>query len=68
MSSTRAPEIDRWTIDVCRFCRRQAKWPFCEHRDKPTPDGKPWCVPVVVKPALPGEYKRTIETPTADAG
>lgn len=55
--------MDIWTIDVCRFCRRQAKWPFCEHREQPTPDGKPWCIPVAVKPRHLGDYKRAMGLP-----
>jgi hypothetical protein len=36
-----------WTIDVCRTCGKQAKWPFCEHR-KTTSAGQPWYTVVIV--------------------
>lgn len=36
-----------WIIDVCIVCHREAKWPFCEHRDKL---GAGWCVPIPVVP------------------
>lgn len=48
----------RWTIDVCVTCGRLAQFPFCEHRDEPrSVDEGPWCMPVVVRPAWPGEFR-----------
>jgi hypothetical protein len=60
----------RWTIDVCVSCGRQAKWPFCEHRPAPNDphhNGSAttvplWCVPVVVKPAYPAQYRKAVGT------
>ena len=48
-----------WTIDVCRYCGRLAKWPGCEHWQKH--DG--WAVPVVVRPTAADARKldRVIE-------
>lgn len=37
-----------WIVDICRVCGRKATWPFCEHRDRPPPDGKPWCIGIPV--------------------
>jgi hypothetical protein len=49
-----------WVIDVCRTCHREAKWPFCEHRDQ----GPNWCVPVVVVPKAPKKTAKLLgDTP-----
>jgi hypothetical protein len=68
---SRAAKGPLWTIDVCLTCGQQAKWPFCAHK----PDHRSvqatssaitfasWCVPVVVKPAYPAEFKRLMGPP-----
>lgn len=55
-----APEFpSSWVIDVCRTCGRKADWPFCEHRAQRPVDGRPWCLPVVVKGTLPAKHRTT---------
>lgn len=49
-----------WTIDVCATCGQLASWPFCVHGQAAHAsfNAKRWTIPVVVKPARPGEYQR----------
>lgn len=48
-----------WIIDVCRTCHREAKWPFCEHRETgwPTVAGQPWCIAI---PVVPTQHAKTL--------
>lgn len=61
----------RWTIDVCRCCGREAKFPFCEHKPTaimPPADAQPWCMPITVKAVSAGDERRLRESMAAAEG
>jgi hypothetical protein len=61
MGETEAEFPTRWALAVCRYCGRQAVWPFCEHGKRLRETGGDWFTTITVKGYVPADRRNRDE-------